>query len=143
MNFSRLKIEGWLLTVAGVVVLFSSMVAYFHTRTFLRKAPRIDARVVKLVEGYAGTNYTKIMYYPVYIYWDDQGMRREIWSAIGSHPATCKLGDKVTLVYLPDSPRDSKPYKFWSFWSWPLELCGTGIVVLLLGLGLLRAAGSE
>jgi hypothetical protein len=143
MNFTRTKIAGMLFAAAGVIILFSSLVSYVHTRSYLHTATKIDVRVARFFEGYNGTRYSKPLQFPVFVWRDAAGKRQEIYSSIGHSPAAYKWGDKVTLLLNPESRRDSKPYTFWNVWFKPMELLGTGIASLLFGGFVLLAARSE
>jgi len=139
----RLIIEGACMVLAGVICLGASAHAFFQSQHFLRTAVHVNAWVMRLNEGYDGSNYSRTVYYPAFVFEDAKWHRVEAYPHIMVPANSLKRGDQAPLIYAPDHPWDAKPYAFRDFWMRPVIYCGVGVVFLGLGLGALCRAKSE
>ena len=136
----RMMIGGGFLVLTAVVLLFDAMGSYFHTRSFLRKAIKVDGIVRRIVSGEKPN-----IHYAVYGFRDPSiPLLREVFSDVGVHPAppNTQFGDPVTLLYLPEDPTHGIRPNFWNLWGTAVKLGACGLIALLAGGGVLFAARS-
>lgn len=72
---------------------------------------------------------------PVFTFRDAQGTEYTVYSSTASYPPEHQVGDTVSVLYSPKSPRDAKLDRFFSLWAMPFI---TGIIAsFYLPVGLL------
>ncbi len=104
--------------VSAIVLACTSLVIYLHTRNFLRSAVRTQGLVTKLVPmdpedahavfGDDSANIAAPIYSYAYSFRDSRGAEHRAVSSFGSSPAECKIGDAVTVLYLPEHPENAE-----------------------------------
>lgn len=130
-----LKTAGWFWVTAAAICLLISLVAYFHTRSFVRTASRAQGTVIKIEERESGDSGK--MSYPVYIFRDSQGGEHEIVSSMGSFPPAHKVGDTVTVLYRADQPEKAEINQFFDVWGTAAITGGLGAFNMIAGIALL------
>jgi hypothetical protein len=100
---------------------------------------RTEGQVVSLkAESSSGGSYS---YFPIIRYRARSHVAVEFKDNIGSNPPRYRVGDKVTVLYLPDSSRPQAIIDRGPFWNWviPAALGAAALVALWLFFFLRRA----
>ena len=142
-----LRIVGWLMLVSAIVLACFSLVIYLHARSFLRSAVRTQGLVTTLVPmdpedarsvfGDESTNIPGPMYSYAYSFRDAQGAEHGAVSSFGSWPAEFKIGDTVTVLYLPEHPEKAELQMNFDPWADAVFAGQVAVLCLCLGLPLL------
>jgi hypothetical protein len=111
----------------GCVLVYATLATYLHARRFLRSAVQTQGFVTALVPmdpedaravfGDASTNIPGPMYSYAYSFRDSQGAERGAVSSSGSWPSEFKVGDAVTVLYLPGHPESPELQKNSDPWT--------------------------
>ena len=133
-----LTIVGWFMVCLSVIILPISCFVYVHSKAFVDSAVQADGVVTKLVER--ADHGKNTCYYPVFRFRDLGGEDHEIFSSNGSFPPSYHVGEKVTVFYTRNSPKDAKLNDFYSLWGMPAILGGMGSSNLVLGIVFLFVA---
>lgn len=75
--------------------------------------------------------------YPVVEFTSAGGTQREFQGSTGSSPPSYEVGERVEVLYRPDSPEDARINGFASLWLLPLVFGGIGL--LFAGIGTIVA----
>jgi len=111
----------------ALVFVFFALRSFVNTRILLSKGAKSKAEVVDLVESMDedGTYYR-----PVFQYKDKKYNETVYKSKVGSSPARYKIGEKVTVIFNPDS-NEVKVMSFWGLYSWVIVFLGLSLFFLL------------
>ncbi|MEU6388451.1 DUF3592 domain-containing protein [Streptomyces sp. NPDC046939] len=71
--------------------------------------------------------------YPVVAFTSADGERRTFRSSTGSKPPAYDEGERVEVLYRPDSPEDARINGFLSLWLLPLIFGGVGLLITATG----------
>ncbi len=125
-----LKIGGWVFISVAIIDLTIAFFVYRHAQTFVQTASRAQATITKMVEREGSDHDT--CYYPVFTFKDSNGQEQEVYSSSGQYPPAYKVGDRVTVLYLPDDSGHAKIDGFWELWIWPVLLGAFGVIGLFV-----------
>lgn len=139
MSKLRMMIGGAVILLMGIVLLFSSLGAYSHTRSFLKTGIRTDGVVGRLVQGYSPS-----IQYPVYGFKKPDGSWQQVYTdVVAKRKTTHQPGDKVELVYPPDNPGAAICATYGNLWGHAVTLAVSGAVSLFVGIGVLLIARTQ
>jgi hypothetical protein len=131
-----------LLAIVLLVVGIRQSVTIMHLQSAGVRAP---GEVVRLKEERNSDGHYS--YYPVVRFRTDNNVRVEFKDSIGSNPPTRRVGDKVTVLYLPDDLANAIIDRgVWGNWMIPAVLFSFCAFVVAIGIALARApklAGSR
>lgn len=143
----RLILEGAGMVLAGVICLFIALGSVFQTRHFLKTAIHVEGFVVRVNEGYEGSNYSKTVDYPVIRFrapgGDQDDYRYEVFPLTPMKHGSLDYGSKLPLMYPPGDPLSAKTYTFRDLWLKSVIYGGVSLVLLPLGIFALLAAKKE
>ena len=124
-------------------VLFASLAVYQAAALVRLQSAgvRAEGQVVSLkAESSQGGSYS---YYPIVRYRTSSNLTFEFKDNIGSNPPRYRAGDKVTVLYLADSPRTQVMIDRGPFWNWSLPaVLGAAALALFWLWSFLRRAVS-
>jgi hypothetical protein len=126
--------------LASFAVLQANMVARLQSAGL-----RAEGQVVNLKGEYSSSSHGgSYSYYPIVRYRTATNVAVEFKDNIGSNPPSYRVGDKVTVLYLPDSPRTQVMIDRGAFWNWALPgVLGAGAVLLFWLFSFLRRADAQ
>ncbi len=101
---------------------------------FKKTAVQAQGAVVELKEGSSGGSNSHPVYYPIIRYADTAMQEHTLYSGTGSFPPEYAVGDRVSVLYDPASPKEAKVNSFTDLWLLPLILGIIGGTDLLAGL---------
>ena len=134
-----LLIVGWVFLAGfGPICMIVGAVSYFRTRNFIARASVAEGVVVEMVER-RGENGT--MFAPVYSFSDGLGESHTVYSSTSSYPPSHRVGDRVTVLYEPESPEDACLDEFFDLWGFAVIPGGIGLGHFVIGLGLVISVG--
>jgi hypothetical protein len=100
---------------------------------------RAPGEVVRLKSESGSGSNNRSSYYPIVRYRTDKNVTVEFKDNLGSNPPIYRPGDKVTVLYLADTPRQDVIIDRGAFWNWAIPgfilffaAALGGILVLLL-----------
>jgi uncharacterized protein DUF3592 len=108
---------------------------------------RAPGQVVRLhgewSSGSSGSSH--YTYYPIVRFRTAENETIEFKDSIGSNPPSYRAGDKVTVLYLADTPNRNAMIDRGLFWNWaiPVGIFIAAIVVLAILAGILRTSGTR
>jgi hypothetical protein len=123
------KRVGAVVLIAAAICLITAAVWAFDPYRLTTAGLRAAGRVTQL-DRHSGSGDS---YFPVFVYSDRKGAEHRIYSKIGSYPPSHKMGDAVTVLYLPGHEDSAKLDDWFDFWGAPILLLSLGVVYLLIG----------
>jgi hypothetical protein len=81
---------------------------------------RAPGAVVRLKAELGSGSDSRYTYYPIVRYRTDKNLTVEFKDKVGSNPPSYRPGDKVTVLYLADSPRQDVIIDRGPFWNWAI-----------------------
>lgn len=135
-----LPIVGRILTGLAPLMLGVGIVGAVHEWRFVQTAHRTEGTIVEMVEhrGDHGVTYS-----PVYTFRTQTGQEQKVYARTSSYPPAFQVGDKVTVLYRPSSPRDAQLQRFFDMWGWKVLCGGIGVFYGILGPILLVVARKQ
>jgi hypothetical protein len=122
---------------APIVALFAVIllcVGIFQVRGIARLEStglRAPGEVVRLKGESGSGSHSSYSYYAIVRYRTEKNVTVEFKDSVGSNPPSYRTGDKVTVLYLADSPRQNVMIDRGLFWNWAIPA-----VILLFAAGL-------
>ena len=106
---------------------------------------RAEGQVVGLKAEYSSSSHGgSYNYFPIVRYRSNSNLTLEFKDSIGSNPPSYRVGDKVTVLYLPDTPRSQPMIDRGPFWNWMIPIAlGAGSALLFWLFIFLRRSGSQ
>jgi hypothetical protein len=102
---------------------------------------RTEAIVTDLLPVRSSNNSTG--YKPVFEYTVANGQKHRIIAETASNPSPYRVGEKVTVIYLEESPEKIKTIGYWGLYRWtlvPFMLAGPALII---GFGYLMFMGQD
>jgi hypothetical protein len=133
---AQLKTSRWLAPVLGACAVMLLAVGMYQARDIARlqsSGLRAPGEVIRIKSEYSSGRNGGYNYYPIVRYRTERNETVEFKDSIGSNPPSYRPGDRVTVLYRADDPRDVIIDRG-AFWNWAIP------AVLLMGsvlLGLL------
>jgi hypothetical protein len=129
------SLVAWVFLLLGLGLLGGGGVAASKVKAFADRALSAEGTVIEL----RGSE----TYRPVVEFTAASGQRRTFAHGVSSSPPAFDVGERVTVLYDPEDPRDARIAGTFSLWFLPIVLGGMGAVFALIGGGILaaRAAG--
>jgi len=123
-KFNR-KVIAILMVVAGSICLLAAAGWFVYSWHLVATSTRATGQITELIERPDGKGDT--FFYPVFTYTDPHGIEHRIYSSVGSYPPPHRVGETVTVLYIPGSEQNAQ-IDDWSFmWSIPLLLVFLGV----------------
>lgn len=126
-ELKALRILTLTMTVLGVPSLIAGLVFAGVSVSFLRDAQQVQGTVVAL-------DWRGDAAYPVVEFTPVGGVPRKLQDSAGSNPPSYEVGERVEVLYRPDSPGDARIKRFLSLWLLPLILGGIGLLFTVSGI---------
>ncbi|WP_206613484.1 DUF3592 domain-containing protein [Parahaliea mediterranea] len=131
---NALKIVPTIFAVTGLLMLGGAVWGYLNTQDFIAHATRAEGEVIDLVRSRSSDSTT---YRPVVTFTSADGRKVEFTSSSGSNPPSFHRGEKVTVLYRPETPERARIESFFSLWGLALILGGMGTIFTLVGGGII------
>jgi hypothetical protein len=137
-NLGTFTLVTGLLLLGGVALLGVSLAIYGRRQKFRARARRAEGLVVGSA-GHAGF-HSGMLKFPVVEFETESGRLVEFQSSVGSNPPMYRVGQRVSVLYDPDDPKQASIDSFVSRWLAILVPgCMGGIFLFLGGVFLLIA----
>jgi hypothetical protein len=94
---------------------------------------RAPGQVVRL-KGESGSGNNSYSYYPIVKFQPADGRPVEFKDSVGSNPASYRVGDKVTVLYLADHPQQDAIIDRGWWWNWMIPGLIFLFAAILIGL---------
>jgi hypothetical protein len=121
-----------LFIVVGVVCLIACGITFSHTRAFLATAKTTSGRVIGLDPD--TDSHHNITYHTVFTFTDDSNNAHTIRTSYAQRPQPYSVGDRIVILYPPDSPESARIRSFSSLWLAPVILVTVGLLFPVMGL---------
>lgn len=128
----------WLLCFFGVFCTGVSSYLFRERSAFISHAVVTEGTVIKLNVLHDQDESTD-SFAPVYEFTDQRGIKRVIESGTYSHPSVYSVGERVSVLYLPESPGKAKLDSFIDLWGIPSLLIFAGLLQVGMSILLMRA----
>lgn len=123
-----LIIAGLILTVIGGIFAAVGGAFGYKTWRFERMGHKVEGEVTQMVHGSGKSKGAKpVVKYVV------GGKQYETVGTVSSSPPAWKVGERPTVYYNPDDPKDAQISGFVERWLFPVIFGGIGGVVALVG----------
>ena len=132
---------GVLVALAGAVLFIVSVWSCLGTMMFLRRAAKAEGEVVRLVQPESSMRGGNPAEFVIYSFTDAEGREHERSSS--SNLVRGDVGDRVAVLYDPESPGTARLDDFSDLWTTDLILLAAGAVMLLGGAGMVLIARSQ
>jgi hypothetical protein len=110
---------------SGGLVCIGGCIWFLHTAWFVAHATRADGQVIRMD---ASQDNHGTMYRPVYTFSDLSGTIHTQACLMSSSDYSYEVGEKVTIIYNPASPKHSNIDSFMTVWFGPLALSVFGVL---------------
>ncbi len=124
-----------LFLLIGLFALGYAAYSFYDTRSFLTRAQKVEAEVVKvdLKITEHKESATKKVYHPYFRFKTFTGESITFRSPHGTNELPAyKVGDKVELLYLPEKPQDARVNNTFGLWGWTIISGVTGLVLTIV-----------
>ena len=128
------NIVKYVFSFVGLGMLVAAFFWYSSSSDFSEKGVSTQGTVIDLVVNRSSDSRT---YSPVVVFQNEAGKQIEFKSQVGSSSPDYSRGDKVEVLYLPESPEQAKINSFLALWGGPLIIGGLGSIFFLIGGGLI------
>lgn len=126
-----LKIIKYIFVIVGFGMLIGCFFTYKKTNEFLKTSIEANGTVVELLET-KSENSSSITYKPEVQFKDKCGNLIQFVSSTSSNPPSYSIGEKVEVLYNPESSNDAKIKSFFSLWGGTIILGILGAVFLIV-----------
>lgn len=141
-----LRIISVVFSTVGIGMLVASFFIFANTRGFINRAIEAKGKVIDLERSRSSSSGTSSnTYRPVVEFTTSTGKQIEFTSSVGSSPPSHRVGEAVTVLYLPTDPQRARIKSFFQLWFGFLLVCVMGLVFAAIGLTmiLVRARGRK
>ena len=138
-NPASLSGLGFVMTPIGLLLLALTVFVIWNTTAWLKRTVEVQGTVVEMLRTRDKEN-TGWMYEPVVRFETAEGKTITFEANFRSSPPAYRVGDTVTVVYLPDAPERAKIRSFLSLWIGPMIMAIVGTVFFGVGASMLAAA---
>ncbi len=140
-----LGIVQWVFLLIGSGLLIGAFHLYHSASAFIGNAARADGVVVDLTRSPAhnGGLGSSTTYRPVVRFFPSGGRRIEFVSSMGSNPPAYARGDRVTVLYASDNPRNAMIDGFFSRWGGTVIVGGMGMGLFVVSLAMIGSSRSR
>lgn len=135
-SLSRL---GFVMTPIGLLLLALAVFVVWNTTAWLKRTVEAPGTVVEMLRTRDKEN-TGWLYEPVVRFETAEGKTIKFEANFRSSPPAYRVGDTVTVVYLPDAPERAQIRGFLSLWMGPLIMAFIGAVFFGVGASMLAAS---
>ncbi len=134
------KLVIWMFCGIGAGQLGAAAFLYQDRHEFVRHTEQADGTVIDLLPSRSERGgKVSISYSPVIEFRTATGQTIEFRSSIGSSPPSYREGEKVAVLYRPDSPYQAEIDDFFFLWGGVAILGGVGTAFSALGAALALA----
>ncbi len=127
--------NAWLVLAIGVAVIAAAIWWQRDNASFVSRATTATGRVVEL-RAHRGSK--AVNYHPVVTYTPGDGPETTFEGSSGSNPPSYRIGEEVTVLWLPGHPEGARIRSFVDLWVGPPLLGVFGVLVGVLGIFSLR-----
>ena len=145
MNFK--KIIRYLFVTVGIILLTLSVFIYFRTNNFINKSVSTEGVIIELRKEKSKSTssssrrsrrYEKAdtsTFYRSIIQFEDLKKNKIVFSSsVASNPPDYQLNDKVSVLYLPESPQEAEINTFLRLWVGAIVTGAMGVIFFVVGL---------
>lgn len=118
----------YVFTLIGIVFLACAFFTYRDASDFLVRAEKTEGTVVS-----PGTR----KYLPIFSFTDQNGRLVKFCPSVTNPSIKYTVGQKISVLYLPDNPRGAKCDRFDEIWGRTTFCIGFGSVFFLIGFGII------
>jgi hypothetical protein len=123
--------------VVGIVLLGVSAWLTVRSLDLTANGLRAEGSVIRLQREYSRNSdgQGRYLYYPIVRFGTDAGEDIEFRGSTGTSSPSYRRGERVTVLYLPQSPQDARIDSFGGLWAGPLITGAMGILFTMIGGG--------
>ncbi len=134
-----LKIIKYAFFAIGVGALIGSFLFFKNTKQFIDKGVTASGTVINLLRQVSedSDGNTSYMYYPEVKFQTADGKSITFQANTGSNPPSYSVGEKIDVLYLPESPNKAKIKSFVSLWLGALVFLIVGLSFGSIGGGMI------
>ncbi len=121
-----------LLLIMGMALIVLAFVKFQKTKALINVGIVTEASVTSLEEVDTADG---IAYKPVFSYQDSDEKERTYMSPVASFPADFEVGDRVQLIYDPDTDGNIRLLSYWGLFRWTIIGLAVSIPLLVIGGG--------
>lgn len=123
----------WLLMLHGtwIILLVIGVWYGYVSWQYASRGDEVPATVIALADHYSsdsGTTYSPVFEYRV------GGQTYTYESVNSSDPPTHEVGERTTLLVMPDDPERARENSFWELWLLPVIMCPVAGIVALVSI---------
>jgi hypothetical protein len=133
-----LAVFAFMFAAAGAVLLVVTVPSALRTLMFLRRAVRTEGSVVRIADSEHNPLGGSSRGFVVYRFSDAAGKEHEVSATINL--VRGEVGDRVVVLYDPDSPATARLDDFSDLWANDLIMLAAGLVSLPAGIGVVLFA---
>ena len=127
--------NGWwiiMLHATWIILLIIGVWYGYTSWRFSSEGSEVDATVIALNESSDsdGTTYSPVFEYQV------GGKTYQYESVNSSNPPTHHVGERTTLLVMPDDPEKARENSFWEMWLLPAIMCPVSGLVAVISIAL-------
>lgn len=126
-----------LFILVGMGLLIGAFLSYDDTNSFLEGAIRADGVIVKNLERKdvdTKSHRKSVTYFPVIHFVTPKGERIEFNSLVGSNPPRYSVGQRISVLYLPDNPYEARINDSFSIWGFTAIVGAIGGAFFIFGI---------
>ncbi len=129
-----IKIAKNAFSIVGILLLTGTFFMYESTNEFLKTSITAEGKVIDLLQSRSSSSSdNSITYKPLVRFIEKKGTKIEFTSSTSSNPPSYHVGEKVEVLYNPESPNNAKIKGFFSIWG-GVTIVGTiGLVFFIVG----------
>lgn len=120
------RLIGRLFIVVGSLTAIAGVIWLIVTAVFVSRAAKAPGQVIAMERSQGSESGS--VYRPVFTFTDSGGIIHTQVSSFGSSDFSFAVGEPVTVLYDPITPKHSKINSFQTIWFGPLFTTGMGIV---------------
>ncbi len=129
-----IKIIKYVFTIIGIGMLVGAFFMYKSANEFLETSITAEGTVIDLLRSRSSSSSdNSITYKPLVEFTEKEGNRIEFSSSTSSNPPSYSVGEKVEVLYNPESPNKAKIKGFFSIWGGVTIVGILGFVFFTIG----------
>jgi hypothetical protein len=134
------------LILIGVTLLVCGIILFFRQWHRIRKSIRTEGEVIDLITSKQHGEYIRVktldgvkleqkqMYRPIIQFRTQRGRKVKFRASVSMRPSPYQVGDRVSVLYLPDDPKGAQIDRFVYLWFYVIMLVLFGCLTIGMGL---------
>lgn len=129
-----IKIIKYVFTFIGIAMLTGTLFMYKSTNEFLEISISSEGTVIDLLASRSSSSSNNsITFQPLVQFTEKKGNNIEFLSSTSSNPPSYSVGEKIEIIYNPESPNKAKIKSFFSIWGGVTIVGSLGFIFFIIG----------